>query len=47
MGQRRSPQEKKAPAYAKDHRNDYGENDKSSRKKHQAEQEIPAPSQPA
>jgi hypothetical protein len=29
---RRSPQEKKALSYAKDRRNDYGENDKSSRK---------------
>jgi hypothetical protein len=28
----RSPQEKKALSYAKDRRNDYGENDKSSRK---------------
>ncbi len=29
---RLSPQEKKAYSYAKDRRNDYGENDKSSRK---------------
>jgi hypothetical protein len=29
---RRTPQEKKALSYAKDHRNDYGENDKASRK---------------
>jgi hypothetical protein len=29
---RRDPQEKKALSYAKDRRNDYGENDKSSRK---------------
>ncbi|WP_424527727.1 hypothetical protein ACOZ38_00010 [Sphaerisporangium viridialbum] len=29
---RRSPQEKKRLSYAKDRRNDYGENDKSSRK---------------
>jgi hypothetical protein len=29
---RRSPQEKKALSYARDRRNDYGENDKSSRK---------------
>ncbi|SFR27590.1 hypothetical protein SAMN04488564_111123 [Lentzea waywayandensis] len=29
---RKSPQEKKALSYAKDHRNSYGENDKSSRK---------------
>ncbi|MEV4413220.1 hypothetical protein [Catellatospora sp. NPDC049609] len=32
QGRRRSPQEKKALSYAKDRRNDYGENDKSSRK---------------
>ena len=32
MGHRRSPQEKKSLSYAKDRRNDYGENDKSSRK---------------
>ena len=32
MAVRRSPQEKKALSYAKDRRNDYGENDKSSRK---------------
>ena len=29
---RKSPQEKKALSYAKDRRNTYGENDKSSRK---------------
>jgi hypothetical protein len=29
---RRSPPEKKALSYAEDRRNDYGENDKSSRK---------------
>jgi hypothetical protein len=29
---RRSPQEKKALSYTRDRRNDYGENDKSSRK---------------
>ena len=29
---RRTPQEKKALSYEKDRRNDYGENDKSSRK---------------
>jgi glutamate/tyrosine decarboxylase-like PLP-dependent enzyme len=32
VGRSRSPQEKKAISYAKDRRNDYGENDKSSRK---------------
>lgn len=32
MAARKSPQEKKALSYAKDRRNDYGENDKSSRK---------------
>jgi hypothetical protein len=32
VGHRRGPQEKKALSYAKDRRNDYGENDKSSRK---------------
>ncbi len=32
MGRRRSPQEKKALSYAKDRRNEYGENDKSSRR---------------
>jgi hypothetical protein len=31
MARIRSPQEKKALSYAKDRRNDYGENDKSSR----------------
>ncbi|WP_153054332.1 hypothetical protein [Planomonospora sphaerica] len=32
MLRRRSPQEKKRLSYAKDRRNDYGENDKGSRK---------------
>jgi hypothetical protein len=32
MAARKSPHEKKALSYAKDRRNDYGENDKSSRK---------------
>ncbi len=32
MKQKRTPQEKKLLSYAKDRRNDYGENDKSSRK---------------
>jgi hypothetical protein len=32
VGRWRSPQEKKALSYARDRRNDYGENDKSSRK---------------
>ncbi|MFE5942057.1 hypothetical protein [Streptomyces sp. NPDC056480] len=32
MGKRRTPQEKKRLSYVKDHRNNYGENDKSSRK---------------
>ncbi|WP_067723227.1 hypothetical protein [Nocardia yamanashiensis] len=32
MVRRKSPQEKKALSYAKDRRNDYGENDKSSRR---------------
>ncbi|WP_431955590.1 hypothetical protein [Nocardia lijiangensis] len=32
MVRRRSPQEKKALSYVRDRRNDYGENDKSSRK---------------
>lgn len=36
---RRSPQEKKRLSYAKDRRNDYGENDKSSRKNVPPEQE--------
>ncbi|MFE2009824.1 hypothetical protein [Streptomyces sp. NPDC059491] len=30
--ERRTPQEKKRLSYLKDHRNNYGENDKSSRK---------------
>ncbi len=32
MRRRRSPQEKKALSYAKDRRNDFGENDKASRR---------------
>ncbi|UGT42762.1 hypothetical protein LTV02_04940 [Nocardia yamanashiensis] len=32
MVRRKSPQEKKSLSYAKDRRNDYGENDKSSRR---------------
>jgi hypothetical protein len=32
LKRRRSPQEKKELSYSKDRRNDYGENDKSSRK---------------
>jgi hypothetical protein len=32
MSSRKSPQEKKALSYAKDRRDDYGENDKASRK---------------
>lgn len=38
---RRSPQEKKALSYAKDRRNDYGENDKSSRKNLRRNKRIP------
>jgi hypothetical protein len=38
---RRSPQEKKALSYAKDRRNDYGENDKSSRKNIRRNKRIP------
>jgi hypothetical protein len=38
---RRSPQEKKALSYAKDRRNDYGENDKSSRKSIRRNKRIP------
>lgn len=38
---RRSPQEKKALSYAKDRRNDYGENDKSSRKNIRRSKRIP------
>ncbi|MFE6612443.1 hypothetical protein [Amycolatopsis sp. NPDC057786] len=38
---RRSPQEKKALSYAKDRRNDYGENDKSSRKNIRRNKRVP------
>jgi hypothetical protein len=38
---RRSPQEKKALSYAKDRRNDYGENDKSSRKRIRRNKRVP------
>jgi hypothetical protein len=38
---RRSPQEKKALSYAKDRRNDYGENDKSSRKNIRLNKRMP------
>lgn len=38
---RRSPQVKKALSYAKDRRNDYGENDKSSRKNIRRNKRIP------
>ncbi|GAB4587200.1 hypothetical protein [Nocardia sp. IFM 10818] len=38
---RRSPQEKKALSYTKDRRNDYGENDKSSRKNIRRNKRIP------
>ncbi|WP_282783431.1 MULTISPECIES: hypothetical protein [unclassified Nocardia] len=38
---RRSPQEKKALSYAKDRRNDYGENDKSSRKNIPRNKRVP------
>lgn len=38
---RRSPQEKKALSYAKDRRNLYGENDKSSRKNIRRNKRIP------
>jgi len=38
---RRDPQEKKALSYAKDRRNDYGENDKSSRKNIRRNKRIP------
>jgi len=41
MPARRSPQEKKALSYAKDRRNDYGENDKSSRKNIHRNKRIP------
>jgi hypothetical protein len=38
---RRTPQEKKALSYVKDRRNDYGENDKSSRKNIRRNKRIP------
>ena len=38
---RRSPQEKKTLSYAKDRRNDYGENDKSSRKSIRRNKRVP------
>lgn len=38
---RRSPQEKKALSYAKDRRNTYGENDKSSRKAIRVNKRLP------
>lgn len=38
---RRNPQEKKALSYAKDRRNDYGENDKSSRKNIRRNKRVP------
>ncbi|SDZ20663.1 hypothetical protein SAMN05421504_110271 [Amycolatopsis xylanica] len=38
---RKSPQEKKALSYAKDRRNDYGENDKSSRKNIRRNKQFP------
>ena len=38
---RRSPQEKKALSYAKDRRNNYGENDKSSRKNIRRNKRVP------
>jgi hypothetical protein len=41
MAGRSSPQEKKALPYAKDRRNDYGENDKSSRKNIRRNKRIP------
>ncbi|GIH14421.1 hypothetical protein Raf01_25930 [Rugosimonospora africana] len=37
----RSPQEKKALSYAKDRRNDYGENDKSSRRNIRRNKRLP------
>ncbi len=40
---RRTPQEKKALSYVKDRRNDYGENDKSSRKNIRREQAHASP----
>jgi hypothetical protein len=38
---RRDPQERKALSYARDRRNDYGENDKSSRKNIRRNKRIP------
>ncbi|GAB2533852.1 hypothetical protein [Nocardia heshunensis] len=38
---RKSPQEKKILSYAKDRRNDYGENDKSSRKAIRRNKRLP------
>ncbi|MER7133432.1 hypothetical protein [Streptosporangium saharense] len=38
---RRSPQEKKRLSYAKDRRNDYGENDKSSRRNIRRNKQAP------
>ncbi|GAA4011293.1 hypothetical protein GCM10022247_37070 [Allokutzneria multivorans] len=38
---RRSPQEKKALSYERDRRNDYGENDKSSRKNIRRNKQLP------
>lgn len=38
---RKSPQEKKVLSYAKDRRNDYGENDKSSRKAIRQNKRLP------
>jgi hypothetical protein len=38
---RRDPQEKKALSYAKDRRNNYGENDKSSRKNIRRNKRLP------
>jgi hypothetical protein len=37
----KSPQEKKALSYAKDRRNDYGENDKSSRRNIRRNKRVP------
>ena len=41
MAARKSPQEKKVLSYAKDRRNDYGENDKSSRKAIRRNKRVP------
>ncbi len=38
---RRRPQEKKTLSYAKDRRNDYGENDRSSRKSIRRNKRVP------